>query len=562
MTITTTSPITAPISLLAYRDAHVIDDGDIAAASVLVRMAQRTQRTEPSDLAWVALGLVLRTSRDGHTCVDLDRIADWAADINFEDSNHLPWPTNSEEWIAALHTIPAIVGGPGDRAPLILDDHRVYLARAYAQENSIASILTRNNAEHLNVLLGGPGTGKTTEVARRLVERFSDGSAISRLAIAAPTGRAASRMTQVLHNRCIELNASLSVIAALTSAPARTVHSLLGFNPNRTPRFTFGASNPLPYDLIVIDEASMLSSSLMFQLLEALPENAEILLVGDPDQLASIESGTVLADIAASSRKSNSLLASRTQELKIQHRFAADSGIAALASAVRDGDTQRVLDVLNSNPTDIAWVDSSDRTSLDTLLDVVVAHALQVCEAARANDDDSVLRIQRELQVLCAHRSGSMGATGWNGCIEERLGSRADTTWYAGRPILVNRNTPSLNLSNGDVGVVMANRPDSRTEAVFGQTGQIQRVPTSRLENIETVHGLTIHKSQGSEYGHAVVVLPDTRSRILTSELLYTGITRAIYRLTIVGSLEVVKTAITQPIRRASGLVSILQQPN
>ncbi|MFA5774381.1 MAG: exodeoxyribonuclease V subunit alpha [Ilumatobacteraceae bacterium] len=558
MTITTTPLITPPNSLIAYRDAHVIDDGDIAAATVLVRMSQGTRPGEPSDLAWVALGLVLRTSRDGHTCVDLDRIADWAADTNFEDSHHVSWPTNPGEWVAALQTMPALVGNPGDRTPLILDDHRVYLARAYAQENSIASILTRNNAENVNVLLGGPGTGKTTEVARRLVERFSDGSNTPRLALAAPTGKAATRMTQVLYDRCVEQQASREVINALTNAPARTVHSLLSFNPHRTPRFKFGPSNPLPYDLVVIDEASMLSSSLMFQLLEALPPDAEILLVGDPDQLASIESGTVLADIAASSRKPKSLLASRTQELTIQHRFGADSGIAALASAVRDGDTQRALEVLSSNPTDITWVDTSDRTSLDTLIEEIVAHALQVCEAARANDDDSVLRIQREMQVLCAHRSGTMGATGWNGRIEARLGSRADTAWYAGRLIMVNRNTPSLNLSNGDVGVVMATTPDSRTEAVFGQPGQSQRVPTSRLKNIETVHGLTIHKSQGSEYGHAVVVLPDRRSRILTRELLYTGITRAIDRLTIVGTRGVIEAAIARPIRRASGLTARL----
>lgn len=558
MTTTTTPAITAPVSLLAYRDAHVIDDGDIAAATVLVRMAQRTQPTNPSDLAWVPLGLVLRTSRDGHTCVDLARIADWAADINFEDPNHLPWPINPDEWIAALRTMPALVGNPDDRTPLILDDHRMYLARAYAQENSIASVLTRNNSEHVSVLLGGPGTGKTTEVARRLIQRFAEGPDTPRLALAAPTGKAATRMTQVLQARCIEQQASPEVIAAVTAAPARTVHSLLGFNPNRTPRFTFGTDNPLPYDLVVIDEASMLSSSLMCQLLEALPPDANILLVGDPDQLASIESGTVLADIAASSRTPKSLLASRMQVLTTQHRFAADSGIAALASAVREGDVEQALDVLSSNPSDITWINTSTQTSLDSLIDDIVTHAVQVCDAARANDDDTVLRIQRELQVLCAHRSGAMGVSGWNNRIEARLGSHADTAWYAGRPIMVNRNNATLNLSNGDVGVVMATKPDSRTEAVFGQPGQSQRVPTTRLENIETVHALTIHKSQGSEYGHAVVVLPDTHSRILTRELLYTGITRAINRLTIVGSREVIEAAIARPIRRASGLVTRL----
>jgi exodeoxyribonuclease V alpha subunit len=244
--------------------------------------------------------------------------------------------------------------------------------------------------------------------------------------------------------------------------------------------------------------------------------------------------------------------------LTTQHRFAADSGIAALATAVRDGDAKQALSILNSNTSDITWVNTSTQTSLDTLIDDVVTHALQVCDAARAHDDDAVLRIQRGLQVLSAHRSGAMGVSGWNDRIEGRLGSCAGTAWYAGRPIMVKRNNATLNLSNGDVGVVMATKSDSRTEAVFGQPGQSQRVPTTRLEDVETVHALTIHKSQGSEYDHAVVMLPEIRSRILTRELLYTGITRAIDRLTIVGSRDVIEAAIARPIRRASGLATKL----
>jgi len=548
----------APASLIAYRDAHVIDDGDIAAATVLMRMAQRSHSANASDLVWVALCLALRTSRDGHACVDLDGITDWGADIDFEDSKHLPWPTSPDEWIEAIRTMPTLFGDPGSRTPLILDHHRIYLARAYAQEHSIASVLTRNNARHVSVLLGGPGTGKTTEVARRLIERFEDGLDLSRIALAAPTGKAANRMSQVLLERCIEQNASPDVITAVTAAQARTVHALLGAVPNHTPRFTYGANNPLQYDLIVIDEASMLSSSMMCQLLEALLSDAEILLVGDPDQLASVESGTVLADIATSARTPNSLLSSRTKVLTDQYRFGADSEIAALATAVREGNANQALSILASNASDITWVNPSTQSSLDKLIDEIVAHAIQLCDAAQTHDDDIVLRTQRALQVLCAHRSGAMGVSGWNARIEARLGARACTRWYSGRPLMVTRNNATLKLYNGDVGVVVATTPGSRTEVVFGQPGQTQRVPATRLEDIETVHALTIHKSQGSEYGHAVVVLPDATSHILTRELLYTGITRAIDRLTIVGSSDVIEAAILRPVRRASGLATRL----
>ena len=546
--------MTLSSKLLAYRKADAIGDGDIAAVSMLVALSCKTTTTEPSVIACVAMCLALRTSRDGHTCVDLDRIGEWSGTID-QTAGQPDWPLAADDWIRELVQLTSLVGVPGERKPFILDGHRLYLCRSLAEEQLIAEVLSRNNAQHVSVLLGGPGTGKTTEVARRMISRIKQSPL--RIALAAPTGKAATRMTEVLQICCVTQNASTEVLAAVAAAPARTIHKLLGYTPYRTPRFSYGVNNPLPYDLIVIDEASMLSSSDMHQLLSSLAPTAEILLVGDPDQLASVESGSVLADIAASARVPKSLLSLRTQELKTQYRFNESSGIAALATAVRAGDTRAAMAVLNEHTTDIRWIDPSNEKNLASLTNDIVTNAQHLCEQAHG-DPLVALATQRRFQVLCAHRMGAMGVAGWNSCIETGLGTRAGSVWYAGRPIMITRNNTALELSNGDVGVVMAPTAGQRIEVVFGQGASIIRVPTTRLEDVATVHALTIHKSQGSEYSHAVVILPERQSPILTRELLYTGITRAINQLTLVGSQRVIASAIDRPIRRASGLTSRL----
>ena len=546
--------MTLSSKLLAYRKADAIGDGDIAAVSMLVALSCKTTTTEPSVIACVAMCLALRTSRDGHTCVDLDRIGEWSGTID-QTAGQPDWPLAADDWIRELVQLTSLVGVPGERKPFILDGHRLYLCRSLAEEQLIAEVLSRNNAQHVSVLLGGPGTGKTTEVARRMISRIKQSPL--RIALAAPTGKAATRMTEVLQICCVTQNASTEVLAAVAAAPARTIHKLLGYTPYRTPRFSYGVNNPLPYDLIVIDEASMLSSSDMHQLLSSLAPTAEILLVGDPDQLASVESGSVLADIAASARVPKSLLSLRTQELKTQYRFDESSGIAALATAVRAGDTRAAMAVLNEHTTDIRWIDPSNEKNLACLTNDIVTNAQHLCEQAHG-DPLVALATQRRFQVLCAHRMGAMGVAGWNSCIETGLGTRAGSVWYAGRPIMITRNNTALELSNGDVGVVMAPTAGRRIEVVFGQGASIIRVPTTRLEDVATVHALTIHKSQGSEYSHAVVILPERQSPILTRELLYTGITRAINQLTLVGSQRVIASAIDRPIRRASGLTSRL----
>ena len=549
-----------PHELQVYRKFGVIGREDIAAATVLVSIANRDREEQPSLLAWVGFCLALRTVRDGHTCVDFDNIKEWAGGIEIGAADVPDWPLQPDIWLDSLQAVKSLVGGLEDRRPFIIDGQRLYLARALAEEQDIASVLIRDSCRQVHVLLGGPGTGKTTKIAQDLVERFSSLSAKEswpRLGLAAPTGKAASRMTDVLRHRCLELGASSSVIAAVTAEPARTVHKLLDYNPSRVQPFRYHAGNRLPYDMVIVDEASMLSSSLMYHLLTALADDAEVILVGDPDQLASVDAGTVLGDIAGfrSERYKKHPLHNKIAELTTVHRAKDAPGIKALAESIRAGDVSRTRAVLEAGHADVQWIEPTNGPAVEGLVAEIVDHAKRLQSVAKNRDLDNTLAIQQELQVLCAHREGFSGVTQWNARVEAKLGITQAMPWYIGQPIMITRNCRSLALFNGDVGVIVASSSmNNHFEAIFGQPGQTVRVPVSRLEDVATVHALTIHKSQGSEYQHAVVVLPEHFSRIVTRELVYTAVTRAIKKVTVVCPRNVLEAAVKKPIRRATGL--------
>ncbi len=550
-----------PPALQDYRKLGAIGREDIAAASVLVSMAHREREEQPDLLAWLGFCLALRSVRDGHTCVDFDNIQEWAGGIEIGAPGAPDWPLQPNTWLDSLRAVGSLVGDSSSRCPFIIDGHLFYLARALSEEQDIADVLMRDSCMHVYVLLGGPGTGKTTKIAHDLVERFSVLPAEGpwpRLGLAAPTGKAASRMTDVLRQRCVEAGATPSVIAAVTAEPARTVHKLLDYNPSRPQPFRYHSRNRLPYDIVIVDEASMLSSSLMYHLLISLAEDAEIILVGDPDQLASVDAGTVLGDIAnfRSSQFSQHPLHNKIEELRTVHRAKDAPGILALAESIRAGDVAQTLTVLQAGHADVQWIEPTDGRAVEDLLAEIGSHAKRLQGAAQQADLDTILQIQQELQVLCAHRGGGTGVSQWNARIESRLGISPATSWYVGQPIMITRNCRSLALFNGDVGVIVcSDDSENRFEAVFGQPGQHVRVPVSRLEDVATVHAITIHKSQGSEYQHAIVVLPEHRSRIVTRELFYTAVTRAIKKVTIVSPQDVLETAIKKPIRRATGLI-------
>jgi exodeoxyribonuclease V alpha subunit len=596
-----------PEELATYVDAGVISADDVAAVGAFVSLASRDEPLALELLAWVALGLVLRTPRDGHTCTDLATIADWASGIDQVRARHLPWPAEAAAWKDALRSAGPLVGSPGDRRPFILDGDRLYLARSLHEEQVIARRLTgASRAEagtagdsqgepqsikaRVRILLGGPGTGKTTEVARRLIEKFT-ADPLTRIALAAPTGKAAARMAEALRNRCVAEQAPQPVLDAIDAARPVTVHRLLKVRPQGTPRYRFNADNPLAYDLVVVDETSMLSSTLMYRLLDAVSADTELLLVGDPDQLASVEAGSVLADIARAAAREGSLLATMTDRLVTRHRFGVEIG--ALADAILAGDTAAVLALLHrgdgtlfpiaagdkalagtagqgasqtsaSTPAyPIAWIEPGS-PEFRRLLAEVVAQAERLGKLASGSDATAAVAAQKDLQVLCAHRAGPLGAAGWNALVEQQRGVLGGQRWYAGRPVMITRNTPALDLFNGDIGLVVpaGDQPAAggpgRMEAAFPQGRSVRRVSVTRLDEVATVHALTIHKSQGSEYRHAVVVLPERASPILSRELFYTGVTRAIDRVTVVGTRDVIAAAVARPIRRASGLADRL----
>lgn len=567
-----------PADLAAYETAGVVSAGDVAAVALLVGIARRTDSTvSPELLAWIAMCLALRAPRDGHTCVPIDGIDAWRGDFDPAAAAAVGWTKEAKDWHKALRSAGPLVGSPGDRTPFILEGQRLYLARSLHEECEIARLLEAAG-DRLEILLGGPGTGKTTQVAVRLVDILRENPG-KRIALAAPTGKAAARMAEALQQRLIDpkspeevKNAPPAVRDAIAAAHPTTVHSLLGVRPQGSPRYRFRAEKPMAYELVVIDEVSMMSSSLMYHLLAALGDDTQLMLVGDPNQLASVDAGSVLGDLAQAARHSGSPLAARTRTLTVRHRFG--PRIAALADAILQGESglTQALEILEGrwshtpdpsnvvadDPQSVRWVEPGS-AEFKKEVTKVADHAARLRTLAKAGSASEAVAALQQLQVLCAHRQGALGVAGWNAVVQQRLGFVGGSQWYSGRPVLVTANNHALNLHNGDMGVIMPGVTVGRKDAVFPDGKNERRVPVARLERVNTVHALTIHKSQGSEYDEVIVVLPEKPSRIVTRELLYTGVTRARKKVTVIGSREVIAAAISTPIRRATGLADRLK---
>jgi len=522
-----------------------------------------------NDLVWLSFALALNASEGGHTCIDLNEIDRWYPDDL--ESGALTWPPSSE-WLQAVSEHLDLVATPSTvtnhpRRPFVLDGSRLYVLRSFEEERSIADWINSAAGSRLKVLLGGPGSGKTTAVAKQLVARFADANDRDLLvAMAAPTGKAADRMRQAIEARLMSAKASSEVIARVQESPSITIHRLLGYSPvRRTGRFQYNHENPLPYDLVIIDEASMLSLSLMHRLIDALHPTAELFLVGDPEQLASVDAGTVLADISLAAKKEGTDLYRCTERLTSQYRYAVGSPIEQVVKVVQSGDADQVIDLLRSHRNSegvVSWIDPSSKAQedLDAFENVgleVKRHALKVVELAGSSQYEEALETLGQLQLLCASRVGQLGIAGWNRTVNKWIGTATRKQWFVGRPVLITKNDHGNNLYNGDVGVVCSDK-NGEVRVVFDGLVAPREFPTVRLPEVETVHALTIHKSQGSEYQHAIVVLPTGRSRLLTRELLYTGVSRAREQLTIVASESALRTAVNTVVIRASGLADRL----
>ena len=368
-----------------------------------------------------------------------------------------------------------------------------------------------------------------------------------RIALAAPTGKAAARLQQAVQ---VEI-AGLGAVDQdrLTGLHAVTLHRLLGSRPDSSTRFRHHRDNRLPHDVIVVDETSMVSLTMMARLLEAVRPESRLILVGDPDQLTSVEAGAVLADLVEGL---GGRADARIAALRTSHRFG--ESIRLLASAVRAGDSDEVLGLFEAGGEHVELV--ADPDPVPVLREALLPRALALRAAADAGDTAAALGLLDAHRLLCAHREGPRGIHHWNRLVErwisEETGIGIWSAWYPGRPVLVTANDYGLGLFNGDTGVVV--RQGSGLRAAIQATSGPVELATSRLGDVETMHAMTIHKSQGSQADEVTVLMPPEDSRLLTRELFYTAITRARDKVRVVGTEAEIRAAVDRRAIRATGL--------
>lgn len=553
--------------LAAYNAAGVLESADAHVAQRACAIAG-----DPSPRSVLAVALAVRAVRHGSVCLALDEVAELAPALD--------WP-DPAEWLETLRTSPVVA-----RGVLAVEHDLVYLDRYRVQEQQVADDLLARSARPApsvdaglleaaldrlypddayaeqraacagaatrwtTVLTGGPGTGKTTTVARILAvltEQVPD----ARVALAAPTGKAAAR----LQEQVLAAGSTLQPAdaARLEGLRATTLHRLLGFRRDNQTRFRHDRTNRLPHDLIIVDETSMVSLTMMARLLEAVRPDARLVLVGDPDQLASVEAGAVLDDLVSGFR---GRVDSPVVELGTVHRFGATIG--ELAAAIRVGDAEAAIAVLRAGHDDVRWTPTDDPTAvMAAVRDAALPAARGVRAAALAGDAMAALEALDEHRMLAAHRDS---VTWWNSRVEQWLREAEPGApdllrdrMYAGRPLLVTRNDAVLGVHNGDTGVVVRGA-DGRPRAVLAGAGGPLELAPGRLADVETMHAMTIHKSQGSQAREVTVLLPDADSLLLTRELLYTAVTRARGVVRLIGSEESLRAALARRAHRASGL--------
>ena len=528
-----------------------------------------------------------------------------------------------------------LVGTPGapGGCPLILDDDgRIYLHRYFDYERRLARRLLQPStrppaaigkaakdlldglfaanarrlgdrpdwqkiatalalAQGLTVISGGPGTGKTTTVVNVLACALA-ADPDCRIGLAAPTGKAAARMLDAIRKAAAHLPPALR---ERLPAESFTVHRLLGVLPGSS-EFRHHAGNPLPIDLLVVDEASMLDLALATRLVEAVPPAARIILLGDKDQLAAVESGAVFAELCADPTLSGECVRQLSADTGIpaariacaaptrptgltdsvvwlteNFRFASDSGIGRLAAQVNAGATEAAIDFLRSrrDPA-LDWIEDEAPLPQAASLERIVGGIAGYLAAARAGLDDKAALFDAlgRFRVLCAEREGPRGVAELNDFIGRHFrrmldhpldpGSRSE--WYPGRPVMVLRNDYVLRLFNGDIGIVLPDASGTLLVCFPDRDGSFRAVAPLRLPEHETAFATTVHKAQGSEFDAVLLMLPAVPTRVVTRELLYTAVTRARARVTIVGGAGVLGRAIDSPTRRYSGLVARLRE--
>ncbi len=511
------------------------------------------------------------------------------------ESGHVCLPPSGWNGDVARLRDSAVVGASGDFAPLILDENgNLYLHRYWQYEDRLAgAILARASAKppqfsepllsasakkyatsadatqlaaaenvvrrRLSVITGGPGTGKTRTAALGLIllaEQFAASGEPAHFALAAPTGKAAARLAQSLDATLTQLDLPPQVRALLPTG-ASTLHRLLGAVPGAT-EFRHSAANPLPASVVVVDEASMVDLPLMAKLFDAIHPEARVILLGDKNQLASVESGHVLGDICAGlGRSAGAPLRDSLAELTTNHRFTADSGIHRLSRFVKAADSPSAAALLRSSKcNDLRAPTLPPPRDLAASL---CASALTFLRSYRAAETPAeALARFGEFRILCALRDGPYGVTNLNVLAERCLADAGvldpEHTFYAGRPVLIRRNDYQLQLFNGDIGITLPDDDGELRVFFHDETRGLRRFPPARLPDHETAFAMTIHKAQGSEFRHVLLVMPGADCPVLSRELLYTAITRASVSLEVWWSEAALQAALDRSITRWSGL--------
>ncbi len=554
----------------------------------------------------------------GHVCTPLAQLVGRPLFSQLETG---PLGLELKDWRQRLFRS-NVVGPPGVRRPLILDDRgRLYLYRYWDYEQRLArallaragsavSTLDLTAARHLIerlfgpadplhpdlqrrtagvallrrlcVVSGGPGTGKTTTVLRVLALLQGLAGGTLRVGLAAPTGKAAARLESSVETGWGGLPASVRE-AFSPPGEAVTLHRLLGLRPDGDARY--GPARALPLDLLIVDEASMVDLGLMVRVVEALAPEARLILLGDKDQLASVEAGAVLGDICSGNDGFSATMASDLSSLtgepvetdpgargiadsvtllERSHRFGSTSGIGRLAAAVNRGDLSATRAALTESE-GAHWL-CTDALSGTTAMDQLVTQArtgyASFARAVKQNAPPAaVIEAFEGYRVLCPHRVGRTGAERVNQAVERALGlaARSGGAWYPGRPVLISRNDHGMGLFNGDLGIALV-APDTGRLRVYFRTGadEPRSVAPARLPEHETAFAMTIHKSQGSEFDRVLVVLPESHGTLLGRELLYTALTRARVEVTLSASTVALQQAVGHSVSRVSGLMDAL----
>lgn len=586
----------------------------------------KEQEPDIADEVLKAACLVSYLYRRGDVCLLLDEHAGRPLFDDAHETEDLREEITApgvKDWLTALKNS-SMVGTSGAFKPLILDDrNRLYLQKLWHHEKVLAEALLQRCEEeaaqidiatlteglnrlfptgegetnwqkvaaalavrqNLTVISGGPGTGKTTTVVRilaLLMELGEIGGQLPSIALTAPTGKAAARLQESIRLAKDVLPVRESITTAIPDE-AVTLHQLLGAR-RHTSRFRHDKENPLPYDIIIVDEVSMVDQTLMSRLMQALRKGTKLIMLGDKDQLASVEAGSVLGDICMGANNTFSfetvqwltsvgiklpedqieknlhILADHVTLLTKSYRFDAESGIALLSKAVNAGQVKSAFQIIGTQEySDITLIEDEN---LDTLPEMLKEHTeryfgqLQQCHSPQKAFD-----LLREFRVLAAHRKGPWGIQYLNQHIEHILQRNGKipkyARWYPGKPVIINVNNYALGLFNGDTGICLPDE-DGKLRVFFQQDETMRAIAPSRLPDHNRAYALTVHKSQGSEFHHVLLILPDKPSSIISRELIYTAITRARKSVSIWSSRQTFEEGISKKMQRSSGLADLL----